>query len=94
MGMIGGKLGYNILKKISPKGDNCSMDESAYIGKSKLATLLGLKIWDEIVDKVVIDFGCGECYEVIEIARHGASKVIGLDIQEGLLEVGRERASK
>lgn len=94
MGMIGGTIGYKILKWISPKGDNSLMDDSAYLEKSKLTTLLGEKIWDEIVDKVVIDFGCGEGSEVIEIARHGASKVIGLDIQERMLGVGRERANK
>jgi SAM-dependent methyltransferase len=94
MGLIGGTIGYKILKWISPIGDNGSMDGSAYIGKSKLATLLGQNIWNEIVDKVVIDFGCGEGSEVIEMARHGAHKVIGLDIQEKLLEVGRTQASK
>ncbi|MFZ4699216.1 MAG: class I SAM-dependent methyltransferase [Candidatus Methylumidiphilus sp.] len=94
MGMIGGTFGYKILKRISQNGDNRSMDGSAYIGKSKLAAILGQNIWNEIVDKVVIDFGCGEGSEVIEIARHGARKVIGLDIQEKFLEVGRERAVK
>ena len=94
MGIIGGTIGYKILKQISPNGDSNSMDGSAYIGKSKLATLLGQKIWNEIVDKIVIDFGCGEGSEVIEMARHGARNVIGLDIQEKLLEIGRERASK
>lgn len=93
MGIIGGTFGYKILKRISPNGDNSSMDGSAYSGKSKLATLLGSKIWDEIAGKVVIDFGCGEGSEAIEIARHGAEKVIGLDIQEQLLKIGRERAN-
>ena len=92
MGIIGGTLGYKTLKRISSNGDNDSMNGSAYIGKSKLATLLGEKIWDEITDKVVIDFGCGEGSEVIECVRHGARKVIGLDIQKDLLEIGRKRA--
>ena len=92
MGIIGGTLGYNILKRLSPNGNNSSMDGSVYIGKSKLATLLGPKIWDEVVGKVVIDFGCGEGSEAIEIAQHGARKVIGLDIQENFLEIGRARA--
>jgi ubiquinone/menaquinone biosynthesis C-methylase UbiE len=94
MGMIGGNIGYKLLKRISPNGSNTSMDGSAYIGKSKMATLLDKKIWDEIAGKVVIDFGCGEGSEVIEMASHGARKVIGLDIQENLLELGRERANQ
>lgn len=92
MGMIGGAIGYKILKRISPNGGNGPMSGDADMGKSKLAELLGQQIWGEFVDKVVIDFGCGEGSEAIEIARHGARKVIGLDIQEGLLEVGRARA--
>jgi 2-polyprenyl-3-methyl-5-hydroxy-6-metoxy-1,4-benzoquinol methylase len=92
MGIISETLGYKILKRISPNGDNNSMDGSAYTGKSKLATLLGQKIWNEIANKTVIDFGCGEGSEAIELALHGAHKVIGVDIQERLLEVGRERA--
>jgi SAM-dependent methyltransferase len=92
MGVIGGTLRYKILRRVSPNGDNDSMDGSAYLGKSKLATLLGQNIWDEIAGKVVIDFGCGEGSEAIEMAKRGACKVIGLDIQERLLEVGRERA--
>jgi len=92
MGIIGGTLGYNLLKWINPNGEKDLMDGSSYIGKSKLAVLLGPQIWDEVADKVVIDFGCGEGSEVIEIAQHGARKVIGLDIQENLLEIGRKRA--
>src|SRR6266853_4552311 len=94
MGIIGGTLGYKILKLISPNGDNSSMDGSAYLGKSKLATLLGPNIWNELANKIVIDFGCGEGTEAIEIARHGARKVIGLDIQEKFLMVAREQAKK
>ena len=92
MGIIGGTAAYKMLKRISPTGDNRSMDGSAYLGKSKLGTLLGPKIWDELANKTVIDFGCGEGGETIEIARHGIRKVIGLDIQEKFLEVAKERA--
>ena len=94
MGIIGGKLGYRILKWLSPNGDNSSMDGSAYLNESKLSVLLGDNVLDELVDKTVIDFGCGEGAEAIEIAQHGASKVIGLDIQENLLSVARQRANK
>lgn len=94
MGIIGGTLGYKILRLISPHGDNSSMDGSAYLGKSKLATLLGQNIWDELANRIIIDFGCGKGTEAIEIARHGARKVIGLDIQEKFLMMAREQAEK
>ena len=92
MGILGGKLGYKLLKLISPNGDINAMDGSAYLDKSKLATLLGPKIWDQLADRVVVDFGCGEGNEAIEIARHGARKVIGLDIQQKFLTAAREKA--
>ena len=82
MAMIGGAIGYRILKRISPIGDGSSMDGSAYADKSKLETLLGPRIWAEIADKVVIDFGCGEGAEAIEMARRGARRVIRVDIQD------------
>jgi SAM-dependent methyltransferase len=94
MGVLGGMLGYKLLKQISPYGNQSLMDGSAYIGKSKLVTLFGQKFWTDIADKVVIDFGCGEGTEAIEMAQHGARRVIGLDIQEQLLLVARERAAK
>ena len=92
MGILGGKIGYKLLKLISPNGDINAMDGSAYLDKSKLATLLGPKIWDQLTDRIVVDFGCGEGNEAIEIARHGARKVIGLDIQQKCLIVAREKA--
>src|SRR6267378_2619396 len=85
MAMIGGAIGYRLLKRISPIGDGSSMDGSAYLDKSKLETLLGPTIWDDIADQVVIDFGCGEGAEAIEMARRGARRVIGVDIQERLI---------
>ncbi len=94
MGFIGGTLGYEILHKICPAGETVGMDGSAYADKNKLEALLGANIWQDIKGKVVIDFGCGEGREAIEIAQRGARKVIGIDLQERLLEVGRARASQ
>ena len=58
MGVIGGSLGYELLKNISP-GEPTTLDGSAYASKSKLETLLGSSFWRDIDGKVVIDFGCG-----------------------------------
>jgi SAM-dependent methyltransferase len=92
MGIIGGELGYRILTRISPNGESRLLDGSAYKGKSKLETLLGSGFWDEIRDRVVVDFGCGTGADSIEIAQRGARRVIGIDIQERFLEVARKRA--
>jgi ubiquinone/menaquinone biosynthesis C-methylase UbiE len=93
MGVIGGTLGYELLKAISKGAPPTAMDGSAYATKSKVETLLGRGLWNEIAGKVVIDFGCGTGAESIEMAKRGARKVIGVDIQERFLAVARERAA-
>jgi SAM-dependent methyltransferase len=55
--------------------------------------MLGNDIEDAIGGKSVIDFGCGEGNEVIEMARRGASRVTGVDIREDQLETARRRAT-
>ena len=42
--------------------------------------------------KTVLDFGCGNGGDTVEIAQHGAKRVIGLDIRESVLENGRRTA--
>ena len=83
MGFIGGKLGYRLLKAVSDDGETGYMDGSAYHNKSKLATLLGDgHLGRNPNDKVVVDFGCGTGAESVEMAEHGAKKVIGVEIQQ------------
>jgi SAM-dependent methyltransferase len=82
MGLIGGAAGVRILKTLSPDGRSSAMADGVppvYRNKSKLEQLLGHRIWDEVRDRVVVDFGCGEGHEVVELAEHGARHVIGLD---------------
>ncbi|MFN0111079.1 MAG: class I SAM-dependent methyltransferase [Blastocatellia bacterium] len=92
MGLIGGRLGYYLLRRMNQTGENARLDGSAYANKSKLETLLGDRFWQDIKDKVVVDFGCGVGAESIEMALRGARKVIGVDIQERLLAVANEQA--
>ncbi|HUA83695.1 MAG TPA: class I SAM-dependent methyltransferase [Bryobacteraceae bacterium] len=83
---------YRILKRISPGAPDCCSG-SAYEGKSKLATLLGSAFLSKVAGKSVIDFGCGEGEDAVEMARNGARRVIGIDIREDMLRIGRERAA-
>ena len=92
MGIIGGKLGYSLLRALSADGETGYCDGSAYRGRSKVEVLWGPQIWRELADKVVIDFGCGTGAEAIEIARQGARKVIGLDIRESVLQTAQRAA--
>ena len=89
MGIVGGALGYRLLRWISRNGETGYCDGSAYADRSKLEVLLGPKIWDDLKDKVVIDFGCGSGVDAVEIAKRGAKRVLGLDIRENALAEAR-----
>ncbi len=92
MGIIGGHLGYKLLKSISADGETAWMDGSAYNNKSKLDVLLGPDFISAIKGKSVIDFGCGEGAEAVEMAQREAGRVIGVDIEERYLNTARSRA--
>jgi hypothetical protein len=64
---------------------------TAYDGHSKMEVLFGAEIWKELTNKTVIDFGCEDGVETIDMARPWSRKVIGLDIREDAL--GRARAA-
>jgi ubiquinone/menaquinone biosynthesis C-methylase UbiE len=81
---------YQILKRFPASTANCS--GSAYRGKSKILSLLGTSLPSEICGKTVIDVGCGEGGDDIEMIHMGASRVIGIDIREEVLSVARSRA--
>src|SRR5260221_13256555 len=94
MGFIGGTVGYRLLKAIRAGDDGSRMNGSAYADKSKLEVLLGPQLWNEIRDRVVIDFGCGAGVQAVEMAARGARHVIGVDIQERFLQAARGRAKQ
>lgn len=85
------QLQYRVLKRFFPKGENTHM-EDAYAGKSKLQTLLGQSLLEELRGKTVIDFGCRSGLEAVEMAQY-AKQVIGVDILEDKLAEARERAA-
>jgi len=55
--------------------------------------LLGDRLLEDLKGKCVIDFGCGEGKDSIEIARCGASRVIGIDIWDAMLAAARRNAA-
>lgn len=90
--IIGGEFGYQLLKRVSPGGSRGGCQDNPYPKRSKLETLLGANIWEEFRGKTVIDFGCGSGREAIEVAQHGALRVVGIDIREKLLRQAQETA--
>ncbi len=82
---------YRILKRISPGAPGCCSG-SVYQNKSKLAVQMGDDIFTRIEGKVVVDFGCGEGSDAVELAGKGAKRVIGIDIREDVLQTARQKA--
>jgi SAM-dependent methyltransferase len=100
MGIVGGTLGYELLRRIDPGGKSADpapgqqfpWQSAAYAGKSKTEVLFGPGIWAEVEGKLAIDFGCADGAEAIAMAKHGARRVIGIDTRESVLEIARRAA--
>lgn len=92
MGIIGGQLGYALLRIIAPRNKASSHDTAEEKSDTKIEQFFGNDFFSLIEGKTVIDFGCGSGIQSVEMAREGAAKVIGIDIQEHLLERGRQIA--
>lgn len=88
MGLVGGEMAVRLLNYASRNGTVSSFPDvaTAYEGRSKLETLFGPRIWDQIRGKVVLDFGCGRGCEAVEVVERGAQRVIGLDLSQRWLD--------
>lgn len=64
----------------------------ACAGSSRLAVLMGDEFFSRIAGKVIVDFGCGEGVDAVEMTVRGAGRVIGIDIREDVLQTARQRA--
>ncbi len=96
MGILGTALSYRFLKHRYPGGRGVPMSQGDPFkekGISKLAHYFGESIFDELHNKVVVDFGCGSGSNVLELADRGCARVVGVDIQDRLLADGRDAAA-
>ncbi len=97
MALIGGRLGEFILTKAQQLKNNGLADEVSEQSAntaSNLKNIFGDSIAELVLGKTVIDYGCGTGRDTIQIAKWGASKAIGIDIQEHFLELGKNRAAE
>jgi 2-polyprenyl-3-methyl-5-hydroxy-6-metoxy-1,4-benzoquinol methylase len=86
-------LQYSILKKIAPANGAAVVESAPYKGRNKTKILLGEEVLNWLKGKSVIDFGCGEGKESVELAQAGAACVIGLDNRESILQRARQNAA-
>lgn len=84
---------YRLLNRICSAGSTV-LPGAVYHNRSKLAVLLGQGIFERLKGKTVVDFGCGYGEQTIELAERGAKDVIGIDIREDLLKVGKAKTSR
>lgn len=91
MAILGGRIGYRVLRTLFPPDKYFSQKDRRYSEHVKnqrlaLEQLFGPSVWDAVAGKVVIDFGCGDGRDSMEIARRGAKRVIGIDIRQNVLD--------
>jgi SAM-dependent methyltransferase len=91
MALIGGRLAGIILSRYQWHDLEA---RPGYVGSGKLQELFGDSFWERIRGKTVIDFGCGFGNEAIEMARHGAARVVGLETLERSLVIAQENLAR
>jgi SAM-dependent methyltransferase len=84
-------LQYRFLRAFFPEPPRVC-EGTAYRTTSKLEVLIGPDLLKAVKGKTVIDFGCGEGREALELVQWGAEKVVGIDIRDDLLAKARARA--
>jgi len=95
MGFIGGNFGYMILKTIAPRTKTDQAAQEVDGNDLKLQQFFGNDIFDIIANKIIIDFGCGDGNQAVEMAeRSPTTNVIGLDIQMHRIEKGMRKAQE
>lgn len=93
MGIIGGRLGYRLLRIIAPRKPDADASQNNELPPvdTELPRLFGKDFPERVRGKTVIDFGCGPGSQSVAMALMGA-EVIGLDIQREFLIQARRLA--
>ena len=89
------EIAYRILRRFSPPTSWLTrLTPSSAPASSKLAAYFGDGIWSQLAGRSVVDFGCGRGADSLEIARHGARRVIGVDLRKDALAVAARAAEQ
>lgn len=90
---LGGELGYRVLRWLNSGEAWGGSAETRLSYVPKIKRIVGEDGWNSLRGKTVLDFGCGVGSGSIEMARHGAKRVIGLDIRPDVIDVARQDAA-
>jgi SAM-dependent methyltransferase len=79
--LIGGELGYRVLQRFPiPLAWQKRPTNALLPGSSRLESYWGADIWRALRGRTVLDYGCGRGGDTVEIAKHGAARVFGVEI--------------
>ena len=79
MVIVGGQIGYWLLRKVGTQGRSTHHGEGLDAVDTNLEQTFGEGFFDMTRGKTVLDFGCGAGAQAVEMARMGAVRVIGLE---------------
>lgn len=83
---------YQLLCSFFPRSSTPA-GQGTYERSTDLTALMGPDFYERIAGKTVVDFGCGLGADAINMARHGARRVIGIDIRHDFLDSATQRAA-
>jgi SAM-dependent methyltransferase len=92
--IIGGELGYRLLRWLKPGSEFQGAGEARSSYVPNIERVLGSDGWEILRDRTILDFGCGIGFGSAELAQRGAKRVIGLDIRPDMLELARKWAEE
>ncbi len=86
---------YAILHRwFAPRNEDAGGSPPTTRPDSRLRTLLGSDALESLKESVVVDVGCGEGREAVDLALSGARRVVGIDIRESVLSKARALAEQ
>ena len=94
MGMIGGELGYRMLRGIGGEAGRSVPHAPGPLGDARMVECFGPDIFERLRGLTVVDFGCGGGEQAVVCAQRGAARVIGIDIQDSALQRARALAER
>ncbi len=95
MALIGGELGFRLLKGFVPSsGGPVRTRPDPEASWAEILRHFGPDFGARVAGRIVVDFGCGDGHYAVAMACKGAKRVIGIDIQAQRLQMGRRLAKE